>query len=167
MSETQSAPIILVHGIFGFNQLTLGGLKVTDYFRLIPDALRRDGCVVPEPPQLNPAGSVAERAQDLKNYLQDENRGDVFRKQVHIIAHSMGNRAVLRAATRIAARVQQRSTKPFGQAILAAADVDAEVSIWKGCLHGWVPSDMPVHNPDGAERHWRALIELFDGALKT
>jgi len=89
MSETQS-PIILVHGIFGFNQLTLGGLKVTDYFRLIPDALRRDGHVVPEPPQLNPAGSVAERAQDLKNYLQDANRGDVFQKQVHIIAHSMG-----------------------------------------------------------------------------
>jgi carboxymethylenebutenolidase len=50
---------------------------------------------------------------------------------------------------------------------LADAGVDAEVSIWKGCLHGWVPSDMPVHNPEGAERHWRALIELFDEALKT
>lgn len=90
MSETQSAPIILVHGLFGFNQLTLGGLKVTDYFRLIPDALRRDGHVVPEPPKLNPAGSVAERAQDLKDYLQDANRGDVFQKQVHIIGHSLG-----------------------------------------------------------------------------
>lgn len=90
MSETQSAPIILVHGLFGFDQLTLGGLKVTDYFRLIPDALRRDGHSVPEPPQLNPAGSVAERAQDLKNYLQDANRGDVVGKRVHIIGHSMG-----------------------------------------------------------------------------
>ena len=90
MSETQSAPIVLVHGLFGFNQLTLGGLKVTDYFRLIPDALRRDGHVVPEPPKLNPAGSVAERAQDLKDYLQDANRGDVFQKQVHIIGHSLG-----------------------------------------------------------------------------
>ena len=49
---------------------------------------------------------------------------------------------------------------------LADARVDAEVSIWKGCLHGWVPSDMPVHNPEGAERHWRELIKLFDETLK-
>ncbi len=90
MNETQSAPIILVHGLFGFSQLTFGGLKVTDYFREIPEALRRDGHVVPEPPRLNPGGSVAERAQDLKNYLQDVNRGDVFQKQVHIIGHSLG-----------------------------------------------------------------------------
>ena len=90
MSDTQSTPIILVHGLFGFNQLTFGGLKVAEYFRSIPDALRRDGHSVPEPPKLNPSGSVAERAQDLKNYLQDANRGDVFDKQVHIIGHSMG-----------------------------------------------------------------------------
>ena len=49
---------------------------------------------------------------------------------------------------------------------LKDADVDAEVSIWKGCLHGWVPADMPVHNPEGAERHWRELLKLFDEALK-
>jgi carboxymethylenebutenolidase len=50
---------------------------------------------------------------------------------------------------------------------LADAKVDATVSIWKGCLHGWVPEDMPVHNPDGAERHWRELIKLFDETLKS
>jgi carboxymethylenebutenolidase len=49
---------------------------------------------------------------------------------------------------------------------LADAHVDAEVSIWKGCLHGWVPSDMPVHNAEGAERHWRELLQLFDEMLK-
>ncbi len=86
MNESQTAPIVLVHGIFGFVQLTLGGLKVADYFRLIPDALRKDGHVVPTPPQLNPAGSVAERAQDLKNYLQ--NNSEVLDKKVHIVAHS-------------------------------------------------------------------------------
>lgn len=90
MSETQSAPIILVHGLFGFNQLSLAGVKVTEYFHLIPEALRRDGHVVPDPPQLNPAGSVAERAQDLKDYLQDANRSDVVDKRVHIIGHSLG-----------------------------------------------------------------------------
>jgi carboxymethylenebutenolidase len=48
---------------------------------------------------------------------------------------------------------------------LADAGVDAEVSIWAGCHHGWVPTDMPVHNPEGAERHWRELVALFDEML--
>ena len=51
-------------------------------------------------------------------------------------------------------------------AALRSAGVEAEVSIWPGCKHGWVPTDMPVHNPDGAERHWRELIALFDATLK-
>ncbi len=49
---------------------------------------------------------------------------------------------------------------------LKDAGVDAEVSIWKGARHGWVPTDMPVYNPDAAERHWRELVALFDGVLK-
>jgi len=51
-------------------------------------------------------------------------------------------------------------------AAFKAAGLDAEVSIWKGLKHGWVPSDMPVHDAAGAERHWKALIALFDGVLK-
>jgi carboxymethylenebutenolidase len=51
-------------------------------------------------------------------------------------------------------------------AALKDAGVDAEVSIWPGCRHGWVPTDMPVYNPEGAERHWRELVALFDGVLK-
>jgi len=50
---------------------------------------------------------------------------------------------------------------------LAEAKVDAEVSIWPGCLHGWVPADMPVHNAEGAERHWRELVRLLDSTLKS
>jgi triacylglycerol lipase len=90
MNESQAAPIVLVHGILGFDQLKLAGLNIAGYFRQIPEALRKDGHVVPEPPQLNPAGSIAERAQDLKNYLQDPSNHDVFDKQVHLVAHSMG-----------------------------------------------------------------------------
>jgi carboxymethylenebutenolidase len=51
-------------------------------------------------------------------------------------------------------------------AALSDAGVDAEVSIWAGCRHGWVPTDMPIHNAEGAERHWRELVALFDRALK-
>jgi len=88
MTESQTAPIVLVHGILGFNQLTLGGTRLAEYFRLIPEALRSEGHAVPAPPRLNPAGSVAERAQDLKNYLQSQ--GEVAGTKVHLIAHSMG-----------------------------------------------------------------------------
>ena len=47
------------------------------------------------------------------------------------------------------------------------AGVAAEVSIWPGAKHGWVPTDMPVHNPEAAERHWLELVKLFDGTLKA
>jgi triacylglycerol lipase len=83
-----SIPIVLVHGILGFDQLMLGGVSVADYFRLIPEALRVAGNIVPEPPTLNTSGSVAERGADLKNYL--ECHPDVAGKRVHLVAHSMG-----------------------------------------------------------------------------
>ncbi|MGZ6018188.1 MAG: dienelactone hydrolase family protein [Phenylobacterium sp.] len=51
-------------------------------------------------------------------------------------------------------------------AALTSAGVDAEVSIWKGARHGWVPTDMPVYNRDAAERHWAELVALFDSVLK-
>jgi carboxymethylenebutenolidase len=51
-------------------------------------------------------------------------------------------------------------------AAFKAAALDAEVSIWTGAKHGWVPTDMPVHDAAGAERHWKALIDLFDETLK-
>jgi triacylglycerol lipase len=82
------APIVQVHGIFGFGQLKLAGVGVADYFRLIPGALRAEGHVVPEPPCLNMAGSIAERAADLKKYL--DNHPEVAGRQVHLVAHSMG-----------------------------------------------------------------------------
>jgi esterase/lipase superfamily enzyme len=47
-------------------------------------------------------------------------------RMVHVIAHSMGNRGVLRAVNRIAAAAHERSGIRFGQFILAAADVDAD-----------------------------------------
>ena len=46
---------------------------------------------------------------------------------VHVIAHSMGNRAVLRAVNRIAAKAERRTGKHFGQVLLAAADLDVDL----------------------------------------
>ena len=49
---------------------------------------------------------------------------------------------------------------------LDEAGVDADVSIWRGLKHGWVPADMPVHDAAGAQRHWKELVALFDETLK-
>jgi esterase/lipase superfamily enzyme len=46
-------------------------------------------------------------------------------ERVHIIAHSMGNRGLLRSIDKIVAKFPEQ-TKPFGQIILAAPDVDRE-----------------------------------------
>jgi len=51
-------------------------------------------------------------------------------------------------------------------AAFKAAGVDAQVSIWRGARHGWVPTDMPVYDKDAAERHWVELVKLFDSVLK-
>jgi triacylglycerol lipase len=85
---TQLTPIVLVHGIFGFGHLSAFGISLPDYFRGIPAALRAQLHVVPPPPSLNPAGSIAQRANDLKNYLNSQPL--VLNQKVHLIAHSMG-----------------------------------------------------------------------------
>ena len=41
-----------------------------------------------------------------------------------------------------------------------------EVTIYRGALHGYAPADVPVHNPEAAERHWRELVALLDETLK-
>src|SRR5438105_4047988 len=80
-------PIVLVHGILGFDTFPtiLGQIE---YFREIRQTLRATGNMVPEPPQLNTAGSVKERAQELKDYLLGN--PEVDGRKVHLIAHSMG-----------------------------------------------------------------------------
>ena len=48
-------------------------------------------------------------------------------EKVHVIAHSMGNRGLLRALQRIAANAQTRGKVKFGQIFLAAPDVDRDL----------------------------------------
>lgn len=49
---------------------------------------------------------------------------------------------------------------------LRQAGVDHVVETYPA-KHGWVPGDMPVHDPEEAEHHWRTLIPLFDATLKA
>jgi esterase/lipase superfamily enzyme len=48
-------------------------------------------------------------------------------ERVHVIAHSMGNRGLLRALQRIAAAAQSRGKLKFGQVFLAAPDIDRDL----------------------------------------
>jgi carboxymethylenebutenolidase len=49
---------------------------------------------------------------------------------------------------------------------LTAAGVDHQIETYEGLRHGWVPADMPVHDPAGAERHFQAMTALFDSTLR-
>ncbi len=50
---------------------------------------------------------------------------------------------------------------------LTAAGVENTVEIYEGARHGYAPPDMPVYDEAASERHWRALLELFEGTLKV
>ena len=46
-----------------------------------------------------------------------------------------------------------------------AADLDAEIEVYAGALHGWCPPDSAVYHEAQAERAWARLLALFEGAL--
>jgi len=49
---------------------------------------------------------------------------------------------------------------------LTRAGVDHRIETYPA-RHGWVPRDTPVHDAAATERHWRTLIALLDGKLKS
>jgi triacylglycerol lipase len=79
------APIVLVHGLFGFDRLHVGPWTLFEYFRGIPAALRAGGNRVLVP-QLSPTGGVAARAGQLAQFLDRE----APHEPVHLITHSLG-----------------------------------------------------------------------------
>ncbi len=46
-----------------------------------------------------------------------------------------------------------------------AADVEAEIEVYAGTLHGWCPPDSDVYNEAQAERAWERLLALFEREL--
>jgi esterase/lipase superfamily enzyme len=75
-------------------------------------------------------------------------------ERVHVIAHSMGNRGLLRSLQRIAADAQTRGQVKLGQVFLAAPDVDRDLFLDLAHLYGEhaerttlyaSDADLPVH----------------------
>jgi triacylglycerol lipase len=79
------APIVLVHGIMGFNEIQWNGWTLADYFCGIPALLRKAGNTVLVPCLTATAG-VKRRARELRRFLNQHMRHE----PVHLIAHSMG-----------------------------------------------------------------------------
>src|SRR3954465_3319696 len=107
-AESADAPIVLVHGLFGFDQLKLSR---ADYFRSIPQALRTAGHRVATPPRLNLAGRISDRAAELARYLTTHH--EVSDGPVHLIAHSMGGldaRWMLKESPELTTRVISLTT---------------------------------------------------------
>jgi triacylglycerol lipase len=78
-------PIVLVHGLWGHGEVRLGHVKLAEYFPGITQRLRACGNRVLIP-RLSLAASVAERAGQLKAFLDRECPDE----PVHLVAHSMG-----------------------------------------------------------------------------
>ncbi|HOX42141.1 MAG TPA: alpha/beta fold hydrolase [Myxococcota bacterium] len=76
-------PVVLVHGILGFDRLELGPLR-RDYFHGVVEHLRDLGVEV-HCPRLPPLGGIAERAEALAAFLRA-----LPARKVNLVAHSMG-----------------------------------------------------------------------------
>lgn len=79
------APIVLVHGLFGFDRLQLYGWTLANYFPGIPELFQEAGNQVLVA-RISPTGGIADRAAELAALLNRE----MPKEPVHIIAHSMG-----------------------------------------------------------------------------
>ncbi len=79
------APIVLVHGLLGYDRVKVGSWTLAHYFSNLPERLQAAGNRVLVP-CLSPTRGVAERAQQLKDFLDRE----AARQAVHLIGHSMG-----------------------------------------------------------------------------
>lgn len=85
--DTPKHPIVLAHGLMGFEELRLVGklLPGIQYWRGITDAYRQNGIEVITT-HVPSTGSIEERAQVLHNEIKTKAAG----KDVNIVAHSMG-----------------------------------------------------------------------------
>jgi triacylglycerol lipase len=74
-----------VHGLLGFDRLSVAGRVVADYFCGVPELLRKAGNRV-FVARLSPTAGIADRAAQLKSLIDREAPDE----PVHVVGHSMG-----------------------------------------------------------------------------
>lgn len=80
-----AAPLVLVHGLCGFDRLYAFRRPVKEYFPGVREQLEAAGNRV-FVASVSPTGGVEQRAADLRRFIRDE----VPAGPVHLIGHSMG-----------------------------------------------------------------------------
>jgi esterase/lipase superfamily enzyme len=83
-------------------------------------------------------------------------------ERVHVVAHSMGNRAFLRALQRILGCVSEEEPFRFGHFILAAPDVDADLFRQLAYLYRRFGKHTTLYACDGRDLALRASSFLHD-----
>lgn len=103
------APVVLVHGLCGFDRLYAFGRSVLDYFPGVREQLEAGGnrvfaaCV-------RPTAGVADRALDLKRFVERA----VPAGPVHLIGHSMGGLDARYMISRLGMESRVRSLTTVG-----------------------------------------------------
>ncbi|HET9862109.1 MAG TPA: dienelactone hydrolase family protein [Steroidobacteraceae bacterium] len=60
---------------------------------------------------------------------------------------------------------KQPESKDILRKAFDEAKLQAEIEVYKGANHGWMPPDSQNHNAEAAERGWARKLELFKKAL--
>ena len=77
----------------------------------------------------------------------------------------------IRARVHVGVAGDDGSFPPAQSALFAQvfreAGVDYTLENYPACRHGWCVPDHTVYDEEGAERHWKRLLTLFEETLKT
>jgi carboxymethylenebutenolidase len=60
---------------------------------------------------------------------------------------------------------KQPESKDILRKAFDEAKLSAEIEVYKGANHGWMPPDSQNHNPEAAEKGWARKLALFKKAL--
>ena len=60
---------------------------------------------------------------------------------------------------------KQPESKDILRKAFDAAKLPAEIEVYKGANHGWMPPDSQNHNAEAAEKGWARKLALFKKAL--
>jgi triacylglycerol lipase len=140
MDTPPRAPIVLAHGLLGFDRVKVGPYTLLRYFPEIEEALTRAGYRVGVP-NLAKTRGVAHRAEQLRRFILDTFPDE----RVHVIAHSMGGLDARYMVSRLGMEEQVRSLTTVGTPHRGSAFADwgiRRLSRVKPLLRFWgIPTD--------------------------
>lgn len=81
--------------------------------------------------------------------------------------HTLAGKITGGALIAIAQNDHERQPEAEGTLIkaFAEANVPAEIEVYEGAMHGWVPTDSRAHDPEACERAWGRMLALFEREL--